>query len=1803
MIALVTSTTETLRAMLDETAFNALRRVAARPGAMSGRMMAAALGVSPTTATAALGKLRDAGFAMASREGRADRWRLNTDNALVRSWLEEARDEPKAPEAAGGASPYSTGGGGVTFERKVAVQYLAHLLIGDGAAELGDARRVVTVAFQRAPEHSVDDLVIYAARADDLEPSLVLAVGARRAPDLVQSDESTRKLIRAFVSEVINAPADGPEHRCALVVAGAQEHAQQLAVLAGLASKQMDAQAFFTLVRTPGKFDGDVRGRLKQVEGLVKLALADLGVADPGAHLVEERVWELLSRLTVLMPRLETPDEADWAAVTNSLIPVARGADLLGATQLRDRLVALADEYPPKAATVKLGMLRRDAHTAIDSAKRRHQQGWQALGHLHARATAVRAHIASEEGSRTLQLDRSQAAAELLALAGPSAAAVVAYGDSGVGKSALAAGAAADAAARAPDATQALCVNLRHLPATSLELEGHLGTPLAVLLEELSAPQRLVVIDGADAVSEGSETVFRYLADAARQADVTVIAVTANDARQLVRDIVADCCGGDVAEYLVPPLTEAEVDETIAVFGELATLGANPRSRELLRRPVVVDLLVRGGVTGTPLSDADAMEQVWAGLVCRQGRSDRGTPDTRQLALLSLADLALRGGDPLELVSRIDPAALEGLRRDGLLQTSPDDPFKIGPEFAHDEVRRYAVARLLLAADDPTSKLVAAGVPRWSLGAARLACQVLLAAPDKPVNRLQGRLARLQRAFDDLVAAGHGERWGDVPGEALLTLGDSGPVLRDAWPKLRADPGTGLMRLCRLADQRLRDARGVVRTVAVEPLIALLLDDDTPWTAAEHLQGLFRGWLRALVVADTPAGYPLRLHLRGQLAAACAAADRRLASEREAAAAARAALSAEEIEEERRHEERQRALLSKIGYPHARRRVRSEVPREITDDAMVEFLALLGPDLGDQGEAVLRRVAQDAPWQLGPAVEELGTGRALGAYQRGFLAELTEAYYLDEEEDGYGFHEDGIRHHHSRSFGVTPLAAWNRGPFMVLFQTDFRNGVAVLNRMLNHAALVRAHSLASLDQHGAPVDDSELDAYRTELGITGTSLVYVGDDHVWTWYRGTGVGPHPCMSALQALERVCDQLAAAGVPLANIVAVLLDGCENLAMPGLAVGLLVRHLENADRLLDPYLTEPDIWHLEFARLTHESSGLAASSEGIVQAERRRWSLREAGMLLILNADDTRADELRAIGGQLVAAARLVATEALGAGADEASAERFLATVRSWASGLDRATYEARQAEGGIYVQSTPPDDVAAALRHNGEELERAGEATRLMVRYYIKPLKGTALPLSAEDLAADLAVAEQLLDSPPDYSPGGPWDAPAAVAATALEASIISGTGLPDEALRFAAETVIRIGEGAVEPHPFDNEGSYFEQGADRSAARALPLLILPNAAALRANLDGGDGSEAYARATAAAGSIARSLPNEVRVHLARGLDRVWEAPCTKDGTCHHGTAFQLAVQTMRDCVFGPWNPDTGRRQLTELADPVDRTLAGTADNEIHFSRLDAAIRALAPAAQAGVCVSGRAWELLTVLLAAHRRSLLSYKDDMDHRGTHALIAARALLTIAADDDRPVHEHIDAYADNSTLLMHFLRALSAAAEESPDRATTAARIWPSVVAHAISLHKAGHTAFRGRHCGDYALASVMPNTASEVSFLYRELGKEPIAWWQPLALQSTVESWLPLAVSSTCVDQLIGFLQPLSLEDQARVGLAWVERLVLTNPGRVANRTFMLSSWLIEIRQTVSDTDQQAAWQRVVDTLVVAGVARLAPYSE
>jgi hypothetical protein len=423
-------------------------------------------------------------------------------------------------------------------------------------------------------------------------------------------------------------------------------------------------------------------------------------------------------------------------------------------------------------------------------------------------------------------------------------------------------------------------------------------------------------------------------------------------------------------------------------------------------------------------------------------------------------------------------------------------------------------------------------------------------------------------------------------------------------------------------------------------------------------------------------------------------------------------------------------------------------------------------------------------------------------------------------------------------------------------------------------------------------------------------------------------------------------------------------------------------------------------------------------------------------------------------------------------------------------------------------------------------------------------------------------------------------------------------------VRQAADIMMRIGEVNVPQRDHNIEESYFSQGADRSAARVLPLLLIPAADHARRLIDGADGTAAYRRAEAAVTGLARANVLQTRLFLARGLDNVWASPCTYDAACPHRAALRITIGMMRDCVLGSWSMELQKRGIEVLDDPVVDTLPAVPDDNIYVSRLDAAIRGLGPAVAAGICVSGDARVNLDVLLDAQRRALLARKRGTDHRGTHSLASTRALLTL--NDDDAILSHIDAYIDNSALLDQALRAFSAAAEEDQQRAATAHRLWPHLVVHVLDANDAGHTPFKSEfQTRDYTLAALLPSPAGETTYLHSEFNKKPIVWWNPTAWQATVSRWLGVAGGKpACVDALVRFIaSSLTAAEQARIGVPWIARAVLTDPMAVAGRCYSLTNWLIEIRTAADQAGHASGWQRTVDALVVAGDTRLAPYSE
>lgn len=1693
------------------------------------------------------------------------------------------------------ASPYSTGGGGVTLEHRFGALFLARMLAGTVMPELRD-RTVSSVAFQQVPSSPVDDLVLSAD--SDVAPRKVrLSIACRRRPQLTQGNAKTKVLFQRLVSaDVASVDSDDVEDRIGIAVAGPQGPAREVAELADLARNQPDADSFFTLIYGSGQFGKPLKNRLTHLRRLV--AQAQVAV-EPNGFTAEERCWSLLTKLYIFEPDIEPPNEQSWGDLAGILQPLSRDQTLASSIALRNELHGLATGYAQTTAVVSPAVLRRRLHSSIDPVAHRRTEGWRRLELLDQEARAsVRRTLSNGEGE-PLRLPRTDARAGLLRALQCAEGDLLIHGESGVGKSA----AVLDATERdALDAGwQVISVNLRQLPDSPLELTSGLSQPFEVLLDDLTAPRRLLVIDGADAAVEDRRELFLHLVRSARASNVMVVAVAATEGSALVREVMADD-DHPAGDHLIGPLTDDEIDEIVSHLPELARIATDPKSRELLRRLIVVDLLARAGDPGASLSASAALQHVWQQLVRDGERGEHGLPDRREQVMLQLAAHALEPGDVDPLLLTLDGDALVGLRRSGLLRPPSALPWERVPEFTHDLIRSYAVARRLLGERDPAAALNAVGSPRWALPAARLACQILLEQPDAPGHPAAGRLAQLQRDFDALAQSGHGVRWSDVPTEATLVVGDPRQILNDAWPSWLADDDAGIHRLLRVLDIR-HQPNGRLDAIVAEPVVAKLLDAGTPPQLSEEVDTLLQNWLTTLVMRRTPAGQPTRANLATAIIDRCTTNQHelgRLEAEQQARLAAR---SPEDVAADNERRARSSALMAFTTSQRRRIERRTQRRRAYTwiSDSLITQLALLGADLGSDGEAVLRQIAEDDPYEIRHAVEPVLAGHALAQYDPDLLSDLVRSYYIDEdahdEDDFGGLHGYGIRDHSFGGFG--PLAAYYRGPFIAMFRANYSAGVRCLNQMLNHAARQRVRVLTSprWDDHPVP-DESD---YGCDLSIGDESRRFWGDGNVWLWYRGTGVGPYPCMSALQALELVTDEIITqTDVRAADIVPFLLAGAQNLAMAALALGVLVRHLESAGEALDAFLVEPDIWQLEFSRATHEHSGLGASVPGVASPERRSWTLREVAMMLTLRADPERASRLVELGEQLVANA----TSQLGSG-NSPSVREHLASVRGWADALNRDRYEIIEEGGQILIQQTVNPEIEAVLGETNADLRRENKAMGLLNRHgHIRDNGHRPPDLTSQEISTDLATAQDLVSNPPAHGFGAFEEAPIGVAASAIELGLIRGVHVAESDLRWSASLILEIAAMVAE-HPNNGfDDSLTSLGQERPAAQALPFLLLPAAAELRRSL-GIDTADERARLVQLNRAVAWGAPNEARLAYARAMDALWASPCGEfDGRCHHEVAVEIVDSTYRDCVIGPWDSDGQRRTLVQLEPPYLEHLAAVPGEDLIVRRLSAAIRALGAAAMTGTCQQSRIEDILASLLDAHRRAMLSLEHGYHHSDSDSLIAARAVLWQASTGrDEPLLDHVAGYLHHHWALTEALRAIGAAAEEQPDAAEAARRLWPSLMDKVLDAAEAHPDRFTTDRLSDNALSQLLPNAAYQFGYLTAEASGDPASWRALLDWSPQVERWLPHVVGDRqSIDALVIGVRELEVSDQVDAGLLWIERIV-GDGGNGAANTYILPEWLRERQAELRTPEQRARWQRLIDVLVTSGDTRVADLAD
>ncbi len=1646
------------------------------------------------------------------------------------------------PETPTGASPYATGGGGTVLEHRYGATLLGNLLTGDPVPELGDDVTPISVRFQASAFSPVDDLLVVGRTPDGGERRL--SIGVRRAPLLVSSDEASAQLLQSYVRVVAEHWDDvrSGQWRLGLAVASPNAAVQQVRELAVIARGVADESSFRTKVARPRVTNRAVRERLVHVDALVNTACQTSGVnANVDAGVLS---WRLLFAVGLPELRLEGADESDRTHAVTRLRTVIPDGTLAGADQLFSRLAELVGRYAPAGAEITEPLLRRDLSGMPLARSPSRVQAWTILDGLAARL-GERTGFRLADSETHLELERAEARKDLVlkmttAATGPAALVVV--GEPDVGKSAITLRASEQIVAAG---TAVTTMSLRDLPATILEFEGLLGGRLGDVFGSTAIGRgRLLVVDGAESVLEGRDSMLTDLASAALRAGLGVVAVTRTDgvgavAEALKRAISSYESNATTEEFPLSRLTPTEAKELTATFPSLARLDEDPRSAWLLGRPGLVDILLRAGpaieLPRGPLSEADVFAAFWWHVVRQMEKTGPGsaTPDGRDRALTSLAHQLLV---PTSSGSPPDPTALPSLRSDGLLlPPGPTSAWNPGDQFASDLVRDMSVARLLIT--HGWGVLDEARAPRWALRAVRLACQATLANAGDGTEEVR---ITLQEAFDKL-AARYGIRWAEVPLEAILTLGSARAALMRAWPALIADERAGLSTLLRLALQRYSEG-GFGDPVILAPLVELAycgehdLGQDNRHArhgTGQQIRQLVLEWLRGLAKADAGP-----LLLRQQVR------DHLLATD-----------------------------------------------REQYDEFAVEALGMLGPDLDERAEGFLRGLAESGGAFLAPAVESVGAILAMSTHQPGLLIDLAEAFYIirrDEDPEGWssGFFDDGIRHHRpGRGIGV-PMAAWYFGPFFRLLNVRLRETVALTNRMLDHAAAARVRQLGGLGNvrfpPGAPLPG--LDLEFPGVGVRRC----VGDEHVWSWYRRSSVGPHACMSALLAIERFADHLIdGLGVPLANVAALLLRDCNNLAMPGLVVGLLVRHLDNAGDQLDRWLAQPEVWNLEFYRAVSEDQlHVPGDPAELVGGERRRFTFRDVAaqmtVTMKLAGNQDRLAALAAVGDQLIKRAR----DQVAAGQSE---ESGLIEVEGWAAALHPENYRARRTDDGdLLVEFEAPENVATGLAPSLASLNRRNEMMRLQLAYAMSEERISPV----DTLLDDLAIARGFHQSNALEDFFRPADPIAAVAAAAVVAHGQGRLRVPDDDLRWAAEVLI---EAAIpEVDALSHESSTYPMGADRSAAAALPSLLLPP-------FDG-IGLDRLA-ISLALGHCAGSLFDEVRTAFAGGLAPVWVAAC-EPAACRHEIAWRAVLEGLRDCQLGDWDPTGQERSIEMLDGPYELSLLTVETERLLVNRLTAPLVATSAAAHSDSCVADAAKRLLDVLFDAHRRGSDNWAkkgydapSDIQRRKTVRVLVEAA----AAGDARALTEHVRVFTSNARALDQLLRDVAVLFTYDDTLRPALPAVWRGMFTVVLDALQGGVSLGGDDFWSDSAIAGMLPTPQMDIIDRDPEatFGKARQNWISPDDIADLVARWLPLARHKPrAVDALVDLAKCATTSWQATTGLAWVEDLVNNDYAAVASKCWLLPDWLEAVHASVRlDSDGSARWQRLVDGLAAEGDTR------
>ncbi len=1059
------------------------------------------------------------------------------------------------------SNPFSTGGGGSTFESRVQAAFTVLMLTGRIAPCL-DPWPITKIKLQgRYAGFSTDDLIVF-TKQPQAEREAKLMAQIKHRVSITEGDETFAEVVQAAWTDFNGQGFDTETDAFALITGPlSATDIDNVRPVLEWARFSEDENEFLDKVGT-AHFSSDAkRAKLKAFR-------AHLANANGGTPVSDRQLWEFLKTFHLLSYDLDTETGAT-ASLLQSLIAQY---STVGASLLWSRIISAVQSADYNAGTIDPGNLPEDIRAAFDTSG---EADWASdIRKLEDHGSYIIDNIKTTIGG--IHIELPDPFAELLEKSETSSFVYVS-GERGSGKSSLIRQFADSLQGRAP----VFCLRTEDLDRAHLDnVFSSIG--LTSSLRDIEAgfalmPRKYLLIESVEKLLELQNTnaFIDLLRFCKRHQGWRIIATGRDYALQNIIFNFLQPSGTDYSTLTLSGFNEEQVRSLYERLPSLETMARNPSLRPLLATPFFADLAYRVTETGTQFSveegEREFREAVWRVVIAKEQSRTQGMPLKRKRTFIDIAVKRAKQMVYAVAETEFDEDALLNLEGDNLVRRQPAAGL-VSP--AHDVLEDWALEQYIDDAyratpDDVRTFLDEVG-------------------HEPAVNRAfrlwLHRKLRDGGSVNDLVIAVLSDHeiqnyWQDETIAAVLLGSDPYGFLSMLTEQLFRNSSELLKRFCFV----LR-----VACKTIDSTLTKQLSGGGEPARAEHmiLEPYGQGWdaiIRFFFEDRARVSEDLVPHVVAVLTDWTWLVYGRSDLPEPAREAGLLALHILDYFKDSYRDEGTRKDVLKVIFA--------------TAPAVTEELdALLRTDVFNTREEGRRL----------PYVQEL-CEMALGGVETVSLCRYMpdtvvnlalHEWFIDESEENirrywYGSHKElaecfGLHEHKYQYFP----ASGRRGPFAYLLQFHPRKGLDFILKLLNRAAEAYANSdLDSPERYSErPVQSSTDGTEQIEIRLAdGTLVNQYCSERLWLGYRGHSVIPYLLQSALMALENWLISLAEHSESQENLARVFdyVLRNSNSVMPTAVLASVATGFPNkVGKSAFPLLRVPALYGLDMARIVHE-----------------------------------------------------------------------------------------------------------------------------------------------------------------------------------------------------------------------------------------------------------------------------------------------------------------------------------------------------------------------------------------------------------------------------------------------------------------------------------------------------------------------------------------------------------------------------------------------------------------------------------------